>query len=215
MIRGGVVGDARPCDRLRTGGGAGMFLRPRQEAGDAGWARPDISAVGALATQNGTWGVFGGDSSRWLAGRLKSLAGGGTGQVNLDFYGLGESRPSFDQPAALQQAAAIAQGNWRARARIAMVGRPALRLRERGAASCATRRCCPCPTNLSDRVRVDISGHLGADRDRGVRHARQCPHAASLRRRSYMASARGAGRERGLRALRSPDPDGPLGEIRT
>src|SRR4249920_2396952 len=37
------------------GGVAGMFLRPRREEGDEGWARPDISAVGAFATQNGTW----------------------------------------------------------------------------------------------------------------------------------------------------------------
>lgn len=33
------------------GGGVEMFLRPRKEAGDEGWARPDISAVGAFATQ--------------------------------------------------------------------------------------------------------------------------------------------------------------------
>src|SRR4029453_14166829 len=44
------------------GGGVGMFLRPRREAGEEGWARPDISAVGVLATQNGTWGAFAGDA---------------------------------------------------------------------------------------------------------------------------------------------------------
>ena len=32
------------------GGFAGMFLRPREEAGEEGWARPNISAVGVLAT---------------------------------------------------------------------------------------------------------------------------------------------------------------------
>ena len=45
------------------GGAAGMFLRPRKEAGDEGWARPDISAVGAFATENGTKGAFAGDAS--------------------------------------------------------------------------------------------------------------------------------------------------------
>src|SRR5204863_4755126 len=35
------------------GGGVGMFLRPRKEAGEEGWTRPDISAVGGMATQNG------------------------------------------------------------------------------------------------------------------------------------------------------------------
>lgn len=71
------------------GGAVGMFLRPRKEAGDEGWARPDISAVGAAGTQNGTWGAFAGDASRWVDGRLRTLVGAGTGQANLDFYGLG------------------------------------------------------------------------------------------------------------------------------
>lgn len=97
------------------GGGVGMFLRPRKEAGEEGWARPDISAIGALATQNGTWAAFAGDASRWFDGRLKTLAGAGTGQVNLDFYGLGVDRPSFDQRVrySLQFTGAVAQANWR------------------------------------------------------------------------------------------------------
>ena len=74
-----------------------MFLRPRREAGDEGWARPDISAVGAIATQNGTWGAFGGDAAGGWTGACSTLVGGGTGQVNLDFYGLGLELPSFDQ----------------------------------------------------------------------------------------------------------------------
>ena len=96
------------------GGGVGMFLRPRKEAGEEGWARPDISAVGAIATQNGTWAAFAGDASRWLDGRLHTVAGAGTGQVNLDFYGLGIDRPSFDQRVrySLQFTGAIAQANW-------------------------------------------------------------------------------------------------------
>jgi hypothetical protein len=96
------------------GGGVGMFLRPRREAGDEGWARPDISAVGAFATQNGTWGAFAGDASRWLDGRLRTLIGAGTGRVNLDFYGLGPSVSSFDQAVrySLQFSGGVAQANW-------------------------------------------------------------------------------------------------------
>jgi hypothetical protein len=96
------------------GGGAGMFLRPRREAGDEGWARPDISAVGAFATENGTWGGFGGDTSRWLDGRLRTLIGAGTGQVNLDFYGLGPGLSSFDQAVrySLQFSGGVVQANW-------------------------------------------------------------------------------------------------------
>jgi hypothetical protein len=97
------------------GGGIGMFVRPRREAGDEGWARPDLSGVGGIATQNGTWGAFGGDVTQWYDGRLKTLAGLGTGRVNLDFYGLGENRPSFDQPVrySLDFTGAVAQGNWK------------------------------------------------------------------------------------------------------
>ena len=96
------------------GGVAGMFLRPRREAGDEGWARPDISGVGAFGTQNGTWGAFAGDASRWLDGRLRTLVGAGTGQLNLDFYGLGSGLSSFDQRLrySLQFAGAVAQANW-------------------------------------------------------------------------------------------------------
>ena len=96
------------------GGVAGMFLRPRREAGDEGWARPDISAVGAFGTQNGTWGAFAGDASRWLDGRLRTLVGVGTGQFNLDFYGLGGGPSSLDQGVrySLQFTGAIAQANW-------------------------------------------------------------------------------------------------------
>jgi hypothetical protein len=96
------------------GGMAGMFLRPRREAGEEGWAFPDISAVGAFATQNGTWGAFGGDVSRWLGGRLRTLAGGGTGQINLDFYGLGLDPSSRAQKVrySLQFSGAVAQANW-------------------------------------------------------------------------------------------------------
>ena len=96
------------------GGAAGMFLRPRREAGDEGWARPDISAVGAFATQNGTWGAFAADASRWLDGRLRTLIAAGTGQINLDFFGLGPDTSSLDQGVrySLQFSGAVAQVNW-------------------------------------------------------------------------------------------------------
>ncbi|MDN8618795.1 hypothetical protein [Variovorax ginsengisoli] len=96
------------------GGAAGMFLRPRKEAGEEGWSRPDISAIGAFATENGTKGAFAGDASRWMDGRLRTLFGAATGQVNLDFYGLGPGLPSLDQKVrySLQFAGAVAQVNW-------------------------------------------------------------------------------------------------------
>jgi len=96
------------------GGLAGMFLRPRKEAGSEGWARPDISGVGAFATENGPRGAFAGDASRWLEGRLRTTLGAATGKVNLDFYGLGNDSASLDQKVrySLHFSAAIAQVNW-------------------------------------------------------------------------------------------------------
>lgn len=96
------------------GGGVGLFLRPRKEAGEEGWTRPDISAAGGIATQNGTWAAFAGDSSRWLDGRLRTLAGGGAGQINLDFFGLSDDPASLGQGVrySLQVSAMVAQANW-------------------------------------------------------------------------------------------------------
>lgn len=103
-----------------VGYGAGviaMFLRPREEAGGEGWARPNIAAVGALATENGTRAAFAGDSSRWLDGRLKTLVGGGGGKINLDFYGLGPASASLDEAVrySLDFSLALVQGNWQLR----------------------------------------------------------------------------------------------------
>ena len=96
------------------GGAVGMFLRPRPEAGSEGWARPNISAIGGLATENGTWAAFAGDTSRWLDGRLRTLAGGGTGNINLDFFGFGADRADVDRAVrySLQFSGAVAQVNW-------------------------------------------------------------------------------------------------------
>ncbi len=94
------------------GGGVGLFLRPRREAGDEGWARPNISAAGGIATENGTWFAFGGDASRWLDGRLRTLAGAGAGTVNLDFYGLlGDDRGRAVRY-TLQVEGLVGQANW-------------------------------------------------------------------------------------------------------
>jgi hypothetical protein len=71
------------------GGVAARFLQPREEAGETGWPRADVSGIGGLATENGTWAAFACDASRWLGDRLRPLAGAGPGQANLDFYGLG------------------------------------------------------------------------------------------------------------------------------
>jgi hypothetical protein len=96
------------------GGGVGLFIRPREEAGQEGWARPNMSAIGGFATENGTWAALVGDASRWLDGRLRTLAGAGTGRINLDFYGAGLDLPEINQPVSysLDFTGAITQANW-------------------------------------------------------------------------------------------------------
>lgn len=97
------------------GGLAAMFIRPRKDAGTEGFARPNISGVGGIATENGTWAAFAADSSHWKADRFKTLAIGGVGQANLDFYGLGDVVESLDEPISytLDFALGLAQGNWK------------------------------------------------------------------------------------------------------
>jgi hypothetical protein len=97
------------------GGLAAMFLRPRKAAGSEGFARPNMSIVAGIATENGTWAAFAGDSSHWFDDRVQSLVGGGTGEINLDFYGLGDASASLDEPVryTLDFSAALLQGTWK------------------------------------------------------------------------------------------------------
>jgi hypothetical protein len=137
------------------GGAAGMFLRPRTEAGSEGFARPDISGVGALGTQNGTWAAFAGDSSRWVNGRLKTLAGLGTGRVNLDFYGLADNRAAFNDKVrySLDFTGAVAQANWQLQPRSPW----SIGLRYVYASVEPKLRDAPIFPGLADRVRVKVS----------------------------------------------------------
>ena len=97
------------------GGLAAMFIRPRKAAGDEGFARPNISIVAGIATENGTWAAFAGDSSHWFDDRVQSLAAGGTGEINLDFFGLGDASESLDEPVSysLDFSLAMLQGSWK------------------------------------------------------------------------------------------------------
>lgn len=71
-----------------AGGVAYIDKPPGEEKADLG--RPNITAVGGLATENGTWGAMAGDSRYWLDDRLQTLVGGAYASMNLDFYGIGE-----------------------------------------------------------------------------------------------------------------------------
>ncbi|MCC7490292.1 MAG: BamA/TamA family outer membrane protein [Gammaproteobacteria bacterium] len=78
--------------------GALVFI-DRNAPGEAtGYARPDITAVGGLATENGTGGVFALHLGSWLDDRLHTIAGMASTHVDLEFFGLGGDHVSADNP---------------------------------------------------------------------------------------------------------------------
>jgi hypothetical protein len=97
------------------GGLVALFIRPRREAGHEGFARPNISAIGAIATENGTRMALAGDSSLWLDGRLKTLIGAAVGDIKLDVYGLGPLVENLDEPVryTLSIKGGVAAVDWR------------------------------------------------------------------------------------------------------
>ena len=49
---------------------------------------PSISLLGGLATENGTWGVFGGHLGIWKDDRIRYTGAAGFVSMNLDYYGI-------------------------------------------------------------------------------------------------------------------------------
>lgn len=91
-----VIPITEPAVGYGAGGGLVFIDKPKNQNG--GFARPNISAVGGMATENGTWGAFAGDSRHWRNGRLQTLVGAGTASINLDFYGFGDDAALRAQP---------------------------------------------------------------------------------------------------------------------
>jgi hypothetical protein len=66
------------------------FLHPREEAGAEGWVRPDMTFAAGMGTENGSEGVFGGNSSLWNDGNFQTLVAGGSMGLELSLHGIGE-----------------------------------------------------------------------------------------------------------------------------
>jgi len=77
---------------------AAVFLDPREAAGSEGWARPNITVVGGLWTEDGSDGLFAANSSLWDGGDLQTLVGGGGMNLELELHGIGEDAVREDQP---------------------------------------------------------------------------------------------------------------------
>jgi len=72
------------------GAAAGLAFIDKPKSEDrAGFGRPNITTMGGMATQNGSWGLLAADSRHWLDDRLQTLVGLAYASVNLDFYGIG------------------------------------------------------------------------------------------------------------------------------
>lgn len=91
----GFLPVAIPITEPAVGYGAAvglMFLsKPLGEA-KPGFGRPDITLVGAMGTENGTWGVMAGDVRHWLNDRLQTQVALTHLSANLDFHGIGQDR---------------------------------------------------------------------------------------------------------------------------
>ena len=69
-----------------------MFLSKPLGESRPGFGRPDITIVGGLGTENGSWGLLLADVRHWLGDRLETQAGITYLSVNLDFHGIGKDR---------------------------------------------------------------------------------------------------------------------------
>ena len=85
-----VIPITEPAVGYGAAGGLAFIDKPLGEA-QAGFGRPNITVVGGLGTENGTWGGMAGNMHHWLDDRLQTLVGVIHASVNLDFYGIGEN----------------------------------------------------------------------------------------------------------------------------
>jgi hypothetical protein len=97
----GFLPVAIPITEPAVGYGAAgglMFLSEPLGEARAGFGRPDITIVGGLGTENGSWGAVAGDVRHWLDDRLQTQAGVAFVSANLDFYGIGRDPDLEDHP---------------------------------------------------------------------------------------------------------------------
>jgi hypothetical protein len=87
----GVIPITEPAVGYGAAAGLAFISQPFGDA-KAGFGRPDITIVGGLGTENGSWGALIADVRHWLGDRLETQAGFAHLSVNLDFHGIGEDR---------------------------------------------------------------------------------------------------------------------------
>jgi Omp85 superfamily domain len=95
--------------------GALVFIDRKEPAAGQKFTRPNIAAVGGLATENGTKGWFAGHLGTWREGRLRTQVAAADADLNLEFFGLGTSGGQADAGVEYTVAASggVAGGAWR------------------------------------------------------------------------------------------------------
>jgi len=109
-----VIPITEPAVGYGAAGGLAFIDKPFGKA-QAGYGRPNVSFVGGLATENGTWGVMAGDMHHWMGDRLQTLVGVVRASVNLDFYGIGRNDALKNSPRSynLEPDAGFARAKYR------------------------------------------------------------------------------------------------------
>ena len=109
-----VIPITEPAVGYGAAGGLAFIDKPLGKA-QAGYGRPNISFVGGMATENGTWGVMAGDMRHWMGDRVQTLVGVIKASVNLDFYGIGENSALKNSPRSftLEPVAGVVRAKYR------------------------------------------------------------------------------------------------------
>jgi outer membrane protein assembly factor BamA len=74
------------------------FLSGSLGQASRGLGRPNITFVGALGTENGSWGIVAADVRYWLRDRIQTQIAGIYASVNLDYHGIGRDSVLADNP---------------------------------------------------------------------------------------------------------------------
>ena len=93
--------------------GAAVFIHGEPPAAGEEFVRPTMSTVGALRTENGTRGWFGGNLGSWWGGRLRTIAALGDIDLNLEFFGLGDAASVDGFGYSIKAKGGVLGGNYR------------------------------------------------------------------------------------------------------
>jgi hypothetical protein len=104
-----------PAIGFGAAAGVSFVSRPHGSKEGETYDRTNMTAVGGLGTDNGTWGALFADVRYWGDNRVQTLFAGVDASVNLDFHGTGETSLTEGRPVSynLHPIGGIAQAKYR------------------------------------------------------------------------------------------------------